>query len=182
MGSRLYYIWYELVPADSVNLKVKVQPGDVIASSVVVNGTDILVQVNDRTRAECGSRSISRWPLPISARRSGLPKRLPSAARTGICPQLALTNFHSVTFTRSFAVGNSLNGTISSPNWTSTELQLVPRSHRFYGDPNDPTSLAGGAGATPSTLIADGSGFSIAWSANPMATTGCPNSAELARL
>ena len=90
-----------------------------------------------------------------------------------LLPQLALTNFHSVTFTRSFAVGNSLNGTISSPNWTSTELQLVPRSHRFYGDPNDPSSLAGGAGAMPSALVPDGSGFSVAWSANPTATSAC---------
>src|SRR5579862_6360849 len=49
-GKPSYYIWYELVPADSVNLKVKIQPGDVIASTVLVNGTDVLVQVNDRTR------------------------------------------------------------------------------------------------------------------------------------
>ncbi len=170
-GKPSYYIWYELVPADSVNLKVKIQPGDVIASTVVVNGTDVLVQVNDRTRGVRFTKHLAMASPDLSSA-EWIAEAPSSCNSNGFCPQLALTNFHSVTFTRSFAVGNNLNGTISSPNWTSTELQLVPRSHRYYGDPNDPTSLAGGAGATPTALVPDGSGFSVAWSANPMASSG----------
>lgn len=167
-GKASYYIWYELVPADSVNLKVKIRPGDVIASSVVVNGTDILVQVNDRTRRVRFTKHLTMASPDLSSA-EWIAEAPSQCSSGGFCPQLALTNFHSVTFTRSFAIGNNLNGTISSPNWTSTELQLVPRAHRLYGDRNNPTSLAGGAGAMPSDLIPDGSGFSVAWSANPMA-------------
>ncbi len=173
-GKPSYYIWYELVPADSVNLKVKIQPGDVIASSVVVNGTDILVQVNDRTRRVRFTKHLSMASPDLSSA-EWITEAPSQCGSSSFCPQLSLTNFHSVTFTRSFAVGNNLNGTISSPNWTSTELQLVPRSHRFYGDPNDPSSLALGAGAMPSTLVPDGSGFSVAWAANPMAVAGSPS-------
>jgi hypothetical protein len=170
-GKVSYYIWYELVPADSVNLKVKIQPGDVIASSVVVNGTDVLVQVNDRTRHVRFTKHLAMASPDLSS--ADWIVEAPSQCTSGgFCPQLALTNFHSVTFARSFAVGNNTNGTISSPNWISTELQLVPKSHRFYGDPNDPTALAGSAGAMPSAVVPDGSGFSVAWAANPMAAAG----------
>ena len=170
-GKPSYYIWYELVPADSVNLKVKIRPGDTIASSVVVNGTDVLVQATDRTRGVRFTRHLTMASPDLSSA-DWIAEAPSQCSASGYCPQLTLTNFHSVTFTRSFAVGNTQNGTISSPNWTSTELDLVPRSHRFYGDANDPSSLAGGAGAMPSALTTDGSGFTVTWSANPTATGG----------
>lgn len=169
-GETSYYIWYELVPADSVNLKVKIRPGDMIASAVVVNGTDVLVQVTDRTRRVRFTKHLSMASPDLSSA-EWITEAPSQCGSSSFCPQLSLTNFGSVTFTRSFAIGNGLNGTISSPNWMSTELQLVPRAHRFYGDPNDPTSLAGGAGATPTALVPDGSGFTVAWSANPMAAS-----------
>ena len=31
-GKPSYYIWYELVPADPVNLKLRIDPGDTIVS------------------------------------------------------------------------------------------------------------------------------------------------------
>ncbi len=170
-GKASYYIWYELVPADSVNLKVRIRPGDTIASSVVVNGTDVLVQATDRTRGVRFTRHLTMASPDLSSA-DWITEAPSQCSASGYCPQLALTNFHSVSFTRSFAVGNNQNGTISSPNWISTELDLVPRSHRFYGDPNDPSSLAGGAGAMPSALSTDGSGFTVTWSANPTATGG----------
>ena len=112
-GKPTYYIWYELVPADSVNLKVKVRPGDVIASSVVVSGTDVLVQVNDRTRGVRFTKHLAMASPDLSSA-EWITEAPSQCSSNGFCPQLALTNFHSVTFTRSFAVGNSLNGTISS--------------------------------------------------------------------
>ncbi len=168
-GKPSYYIWYELVPADSVNLKVRIRPGDTIASSVVVNGTDVLVQATDRTRGVRFTRHLTMASPDLSSA-DWIAEAPSQCSASGYCPQLALTNFHSVSFTRSYAVGNTQNGTISSPSWTSTELDLVPRAHRFYGDPNDPSSLAGGAGAMPSALSTDGSGFTVTWSANPTAT------------
>ncbi len=158
------------MPADSVNLKVKIRPGDMIASAVVVNGTDVLVQVTDRTRRVRFTKHLSMASPDLSSA-EWITEAPSQCGSSSFCPQLSLTNFGSVTFTRSFAIGNGLNGTISSPNWMSTESQLVPRAHRFYGDPNDPTSLAGGAGATPTALVPDGSGFTVAWSANPMAAS-----------
>src|SRR5207248_4132992 len=49
-GKAKYYAWYELVPATSVTLKLKISAGDTITSSVLIKGTDVLVQVKNRTR------------------------------------------------------------------------------------------------------------------------------------
>src|SRR5262249_36053269 len=85
----------------------------------------------------------------------------------GFCKQLALTRFHSFAFTRTYATGNAAGGTITSSNWTPTALQLIPRSRRLFGDRNDPTATAGAAGAVPSALLPDGSGFTVTWRASP---------------
>jgi len=49
-GKATYYAWYELVPATSVTLKLKIFGGDTVTSTVLINGTDVLVQVKNRTR------------------------------------------------------------------------------------------------------------------------------------
>lgn len=166
-GHATYYMWYELVPADSVNLKVKIFPGDVIAASVVVNGTDVLVQVNDRTRHVRFTRHLTMASPDLSSA-EWIAEAPSQCSDSGYCPQLALTRFTPLTFSRTFARGNDTSGTISSPAWTATSLQLVPRNaHRFFGDRNDPTGVSGAAGAIPSQLAPDGSGFTITWQANP---------------
>jgi Peptidase A4 family len=165
-GQASYYVWYELVPADSVNLNLKISPGDTIVSVVKVSGTDVLLQVIDRTRRTRFTRHLAMASPDLSS--AEWIAEAPSQCNdSGFCKQLALTRFGSFAFTRTFAVGNSVGGTITSPAWTSTALQLVPRSHRFFGDPNDPTASAGLAGAAPSPLLADGSGFTLTWQANP---------------
>jgi hypothetical protein len=155
------------VPADSVNLKVKIVPGDVIASTVVINGTDVLVQVNDRTRHVVFTRHLTMVGPDLSSA-EWIAEAPSQCSDSGFCPQLALTRFTPLVFSRAFAKGNTTAGTISSPAWTTTALQLVPRgAHRFFGDRNDPTGVSGAAGAIPSALSSDGSGFNITWQANP---------------
>jgi len=45
-----YYAWYEIIPAASVEVPLKVKPGDQITTSVNVKGTTVLVQIKNRTR------------------------------------------------------------------------------------------------------------------------------------
>ena len=63
-------------------------------------------------------------------------------------------------------MSNPRRGTITSPAWRSTPIQLIPDNRRVFGS-NDPTPTAGSAGASPSGLAADGSGFTVTWQANP---------------
>jgi Peptidase A4 family len=170
-GKASYYIWYELVPSDSVNLKLKIGPGDTIAAVVKVSGNDVLLQVIDRTRRTRFTRHLTMASPDLSS--AEWIAEAPSQCNdSGFCKQLALTQFGSFAFTRTFAIGNNAGGTITSPAWTSTALQLVPRSHRYFGDPNDPTASAGMAGAVPTALLPDGSGFTLTWQANPSVSGG----------
>jgi hypothetical protein len=164
-GKASYYIWYELVPADSVNLKLKIRPGDTIVSVVEASGTDVLVQVIDRTRKTRFTRHLT-MASPDLTSAEWIVEAPSQCGDGGYCSQIPLTYFGSFAFARSFAKGNGTGGTISSPSWTSTALELVPRSARFYGDPHQ-SATATGAGATVSGLTSDGSGFSVDWQATP---------------
>ena len=170
-GEPSYYIWYELVPADSVNVhSFVIRPGDTIAAVVQSKGPNrVLIQVIDRTRR---TRFTKILPMeqPDLTSAEWIAEAPSQCGETGFCSQIALTNFGSVTFTRTYAWGNGTAGTISSPNWMTTALRLVPKSRRgrYSGINSQPVSDdPGGAGARPSALTADGKGFSIEWRANP---------------
>jgi hypothetical protein len=127
----------------------------------------VLVQVNDRSRHVVFTRHLTMAAPDLSSA-EWIAEAPSQCSDGGFCPQLALTRFTTLTFSRTFAKGNTTAGTISSPNWTSTALQLVPRgAHHFFGDRNDPTGVSGAAGAIPSALTPDGSGFTVTWQANP---------------
>jgi len=165
-GTPSYYIWYELVPAGPVNVKLKIAPGDTIVSVVKASGTDVLVQVIDRTRATRFTRRLTTATPDLSS--AEWIAEAPNLCNpSGFCKQLPLTRFHSVVFSHTYATGNSEGGTITSPSWTSTALQLVPRARQFYGGRNDPTAASGDAGAVPSAPSQDGTGFTVTWRANP---------------
>ena len=88
-------------PTPSITIKnLKINPGDTITASVVVNGTEVLFQLKNRTRNDRRSRSASRSRAPTSPRPSGSPRRRRSARSNGFCRQIALANFGSVTFTK----------------------------------------------------------------------------------
>lgn len=159
-GTAAYYVWYELVPENAVDVKLKISPGDSIASAVVVNGSSVLVQVTDRTR---GTRFTRRLTMQSPDRSSAeWIVEAPSECGSSVsCQQVALTDFGSVHFSRTYAIGNGMGGTITSPNWISAAIELVPHAQRVFG--RDDAASAAGAGANPVGLAADGSGFSIEW-------------------
>ena len=173
-GKATYYAWYELVPADSVNVKLKINPGDVIAATVcttdgsstcVANGTDILVQVKDRTRHTSFTKHLQMSAHDLTSA-EWIIEAPALCGSSGSCSEIPLTNFGTVNFSRTYARGNNIPGTITNSNWMSTAIQLVPESSRPSYRGND-QAAGNGAGALPGSLAADGSGFTVTWQANP---------------
>ncbi len=165
-GAPTYYAWYELVPADAVNVRLKIDPGDVIASTVLVNGSNVLVQVTDRTRRTRFTRHLSTVTPDLTSA-EWITEAPAECTDTNSCQQLALTNFNAINFIRTYAIGNGLPGTITSSNWTATAIELIPHAHRFFGNTYNSGSGKAGAGASPLGLAADGSGFTVDWQASP---------------
>ena len=164
-GQANYYVWYELVPASSVTVRsMRVFPGDAVWASIAVDHTSVLVQVVDKTRGRQFTRRLqmaspdlttAEWIVEAPAR-CGM-------VETASCNQSELTNFGTVAFSHTSAVGNGMTGTITGSMWTTTALQLAPHGTRHFGLPNESSRNAGGAGATTSALAAGGRGFTVTW-------------------
>jgi Peptidase A4 family len=167
-GKATYYAWYELVPATSVTLKLKIFPGDVVTSTVLVKGTDVLVQVKNRTRHTAFTKHL-QMAVPDLTSAEWIAEAPSECTVAGFCRTVPLTNFGSVTFGKIAALGNGSGGTLSGPGWEPTPIQLVPRARRAFGDVN--ASASSPAGASPTNLSADGSAFTVNWVADATAST-----------
>jgi hypothetical protein len=175
-GRPTYYAWYELVPEPSITIKnLKIRPGDLITSSVLVTGNEVLLQVKNRTRRTVFTKRIT-LATPDLTSAEWIAEAPSECTANGFCRQVPLANFGSVTFTKVAALATiaglgDQGGTISSPLWQATPIQLVPRpSQRFFGDMVErPDATTGAAGASPLGLSADGSSFSVGWVANASA-------------
>jgi hypothetical protein len=168
LGKATYYAWYELVPADSVTIKLKIFPGDTVTSTVLIKGTDVLVQVKNRTRHTVFTKHLQMASPDLTS--AEWITEAPSACTISFCRTIPLTNFGSVTFSKVAALGNGQGGTLNGPGWELTPIQLVPHARRFFGDVN--ASANSTAGASPAGVSADGSSFSVNWVAD--ATAGAP--------
>jgi len=147
-GKQSHFMWYELVPATSVPIALKVFPGNVIAASVSVTGTTVQLQVRNLTRKTRFSKSLRAAALDVSS--AEWVAEAPSACdQRGRCTVLPLTDFGTVPFANASATANGHTGSIVDDGWTATPLELVPNARRFV------TATA------PSALSADGTVFSV---------------------
>src|SRR5579862_2090937 len=166
-GGSTYYAWYELVPAPPVNLTIKIHPGDVITTSVNVDGDNVVLQLIDRTRhVRFTKRSSMARPDTSSAEWIA---EAPSSCTGFTCNPLPLANFGSVTFSRIAMIGDGHPGTLLDPSWTAVPLQLVPDGNGFGFFPGPyhghgygvQTSTAGTS--APGAVTLDGRSFTLNW-------------------
>lgn len=168
-GRPRYYAWYELVPAAAVQVGLRVAAGDVVTTSVVVNGTDVLVQVKNRTRGVTFTRHLTMANPDVGS--AEWVAEAPSAcSSTGsFCRVLPLANFGTVGFLNVAAVADGHAGTLVDPTWSAARISLVPRSDRgFFGSVDNMTA----AGATPQAVSADGRSFVVRYLPNANALGG----------
>ncbi|HSP72584.1 MAG TPA: G1 family glutamic endopeptidase [Gaiellaceae bacterium] len=157
-----YSVWWEIVPAASVPVKMKLLPGDAVTAAVLVDGRKVTMSLKNVTRKTRFSKTIvASHPLDLSSAEWIAEAPAQCTAR-GRCRVVNLTKFGTVTFTKAAAIGSAHAGTISDPAWDVTPLRLVTggAAGRFFvgGD-----VLGPGVGAVPADLSADGRSFSISW-------------------
>lgn len=159
-GVPRYYAWYEILPAASVEVPLKVKAGDVITTSVNVYGTRVLVQIKNRTRKASFTRALTVADPDISS--AEWIAEAPSACDIGgRCTVLPLANFGTVNFTRAATIATAHPGTITDPTWGNIAISLVPAASQLFASRGTST-----AGATPGALSADGRSFGVSWLAN----------------
>jgi hypothetical protein len=162
-GVPSYYAWYELLPAAAVKVPLKVKPGDLITTSVNINGTSVLIQIKNRTRQTVFTKALTMEAPDLTS--AEWVAEAPSAcdASGTRCNVLPLANFGTVNFTKAASIASTHPGTISDPTWSRVSIRLVPGGSQF-GRMNTST-----AGALPGAIATDGRGFPVTWISNAAA-------------
>jgi hypothetical protein len=174
-GSPRYYAWYELVPSPPVNLTLKINPGDLITTSVNITGNSVLLQLKNRTRGTVFTKRATFNSPDVSS--AEWIAEAPSSCSDSSCSPLPLANFGSVSFSRIATIGNGHPGTLTDSTWTAVPLQLVPGLHGgfgFFPGPDRGFVRNGSTAGTalPAGLSADGRSFVLSWVSNASATSG----------
>ena len=157
-GAASYSVWYELVPAGSVPVKLKVYAGNDVSASVKVNGTKVTVQIQNLTRKTSFTKVLTMAAPDVSS--AEWIAEAPSVCDTfGRCRTVPLTDFGKVSFDKSTATSGSHTGTVTDTLWTATSIQL--QSGGNFGPFASATS---GAQAVPTGVSSDGSAFSVSYS------------------
>ena len=161
-GKATYDVWYELVPAASVPVKLVVKPGDSLSASVTVNGTSVVLRIKNNTRKTTFTKTLSMSAPDVSS--AEWIAEAPSACTNdGNCRTLPLANFGTITFASARATAAGHSGTITDAGWAPTAVSLAGGGGFGRGFGRFST-FATSAGATPSALSADGGNFAVTWS------------------
>ena len=122
-GRAVYAAWYEILPAPSIPIRMKIRPGDRITTAVLVQGTQVILQITNRTtHVRVTKRATVAAPDLTSA--EWIAEAPSECSSSGLCQTLPLANFGAVAFTSSAATGDGHAGTISDPAWTATPIEL----------------------------------------------------------
>ena len=156
-----HFAWWELVPAASVRMPLKVAPGDAITAAVLVQGTRVVFSLKDVTRKTRFSKVVTTTRNLDTSSAEWIAEAPSACSSFTRCQVLPLTNFGSVTFSRIAATGNAHPGTLADPTWQATPIELIAdgRADALFGG----DVLGRGVGAVPGGPTADGRGFSVAW-------------------
>jgi peptidase A4-like protein len=160
-----YYAWWELVPAASVKIPLKINAGDTISAAVLVTGQTIRFSLKDLTRGTRFSKVMTPAQELDTASAEWIAEAPSDCSSSGRCRPVPLTNFGRVTFSSIAAIGNAHPGTLTDAAWASTAIELISSGSigRFFGL-GDP--LGDGVGALPGDASADGRTFSVSWQRN----------------
>lgn len=159
-GTTRYTAWYELVPASSVRVSLRVSAGDRISGSVRVAGTKVTVQLRNLTTGRSFTKSL-RMASPDTTSAEWIAEA-PSAVTPGGTRILPLTDFGSVRFTSAEATSTAGHtGTIADPAWTSGRI-LLEAGGGGPGNFGPYAAESAGAEAVPGTLLSSGA-FAITW-------------------
>lgn len=160
-GNAVSTAWYELVPAPSKTISLAVHPGDAMHATVTVVGHQVTVVLDNLTSHRTFRRSMYAPSIDVSSAEWIV--EAPSDCISQLaCQALPLADFGSVTFDSARATSTAgTTGSIMSPAWWRTKIELTPGSQRFVVARQ--TSDSAGS-ATPSTLRGAGRQFDVTYS------------------
>jgi Peptidase A4 family len=156
--------WYELVPAPSKRISLRVSPGDVMHATVTVSGNQVVIDLEDLTSHRSFDKTLIATSIDVSSAEWIV--EAPSECLSQFaCQALPLANFGSVPFdSASVTSTNGTVGTIASPHWGRTTIDLVAAAERMIVARNTSGALGN---AEPSRLASGGTSFDVTYAPAP---------------
>ena len=165
-GVASYRAWYELVPAPSVTIRLKVRPGDTMRAALAVSGNEVTLTMLDVTRRTRFTRQLTLAQPPDVSSAEWIAEAPSLCADPSHCRIVPLADFGSVDFSSASAIANAHPGRIVDSTWEATPIDLASDSRQFLG------GTSASYGALPSNLGPDGGSFSVAWQPSPPTIAG----------
>lgn len=158
--------WWEMVPAPSMPIRLGVRPGDTMQASVTVSGRAVTLVLSDLSIGQTFRKTV-RASLLDQTSAEWIVEAPSECVSANSCQTLPLANFGSASFSSSGAqTVSGQGGSIVSPAWQTTKINLRPDSRRFIVNTSSGPALGI---ATPSALQPGGSGFRVTYSLMPVA-------------
>src|SRR4051794_20350872 len=98
-GKPVYSVWYELVPAASVKIKLKLNPGDRLHAIVVVDRANVTLRVQNLTRHTVFTKRLTMAAPDVSSA-EWIAEAPSGCNQQGRCRVLPLADFGRVTFSQ----------------------------------------------------------------------------------
>src|SRR5947209_4898918 len=116
------FAWFELVPAASVKIRLRVPPGDLIQGAVTVVGRRVEISIRDLTRHTAFSKVVRAHVLDLSSA-EWIVEAPSDCFSNGQCLTLPLANFGSMGFDSALVQSTQGHvGSISDPRWRATRI------------------------------------------------------------
>jgi hypothetical protein len=162
LGQTRMAAWYELVPAPSRRLTLKVSAGDRIAATVTVTGHKVTIELVDGTTNKSVTKTIRASAVDVSSA-EWIAEAPSDCVSVNACVTLPLADFGSASFVFAGAqVSGARVSPLSSSSWKLTKITLEPGSRRFTGINGSGSATAV---ATPTALSAAGNAFTVTYTA-----------------
>ena len=151
--------WYELVPNPSRTIAMTVRPGDLMSARVEVSGRSVTLVLIDTTTHKTFRKTVRPAQVDVSSA-EWIVEAPSDCLNANECQILPLANFGSATFGGAQArAASGRVGSISSSGWSATKINLTPNGRSYVVDDGSGSFGA----ASPSSLRAGGSSFSVAY-------------------
>jgi Peptidase A4 family len=156
-GRAVSSAWYELVPAPSRGVNMRVSPGDTMFASVTVSGQQATLVLEDQTRHTTFRKTLRVSPIDLSSA-EWIVEAPSECVSADVCRTLPLADFGSTKFALAGTQTTSgQSGPITDRSWDTTKINLSPSGRRFVLAGGGPTDGA----ASPSGLSSGGSSFKV---------------------
>jgi hypothetical protein len=154
-GRAHYAAWYELVPAPSHTIPMKVRPGNRMGATATVRGRKVTLTLRNRTTHKRFRKRV-RMTHPGIESAEWVVETPSGCTLFHRCSVLPLGDFGTTRFTHASATsGRGHRGTISDGAWSPTRIVLSEK-----GSAARPGS---GAAAVPSALSPLGASFRVSY-------------------